>query len=89
MVLPAELGKLDAQVYACEWNPHALEALRRNLQQPPLVGGPPVATRCHVLPGDCRTTAPAGVADRVMLGLLPSSKGGWETAIRALKPQGG
>lgn len=33
--------------------------------------------------------APQGVADRVLLGLLPSSKGGWATALAALKPQGG
>ena len=30
-----------------------------------------------------------GVADRVSLGLLPSSEGGWEIALAALKPRGG
>lgn len=27
-----------------------------------------------------------GMADRVSLGLLPSSQGGWQTALEALKP---
>ncbi|GIM07394.1 hypothetical protein Vretimale_11539 [Volvox reticuliferus] len=101
-----------AKVYACEWNPHALEALRRNLQQPPLpaaaaalsaalsatgvaakaaaaAAAAPVSSRCEVLAGDCRLGAPVGVADRVLLGLLPSSRGGWEVAIRALRPDTG
>ncbi|KAG2492262.1 hypothetical protein HYH03_009502 [Edaphochlamys debaryana] len=84
------VGGVD-KVYACEWNPHALEALRRNLAQPGLGdrSGAPVGERCEVREGDCRTTAPQGVADRVLLGLLPSSRGGWEAAVRALKPEGG
>ncbi|EFJ46547.1 hypothetical protein VOLCADRAFT_121064, partial [Volvox carteri f. nagariensis] len=49
----------------------------------------PVSSRCEVLRGDCRLTAPGGVADRVLLGLLPSSRGGWEVAVRALKPDAG
>lgn len=28
-----------------------------------------------------------GIADRVSLGLLPSSQGGWGTALAALKPE--
>ena len=39
-------------VYACEWNPHAIEALRRNLE------ANSVADRCVVLEGDNRVTAP-------------------------------
>lgn len=39
-------------VYACEWNPHAIEALRRNLC------ANSVADRCIVLEGDNRVTAP-------------------------------
>ncbi len=38
--------------------------------------------------GDCRLVAPRGVADRVLLGLLPSSQGGWETAVAALGEKG-
>lgn len=39
-------------VYACEWNPHAIEALHHNLQ------ANFVADRCIVLEGDNRITAP-------------------------------
>lgn len=39
-------------VYACEWNPHAIEALKHNLQ------ANSVADRCIVLEGDNRITAP-------------------------------
>ncbi|XP_076923026.1 tRNA wybutosine-synthesizing protein 2/3/4-like isoform X1 [Bidens hawaiensis] len=78
------LVKANAKmVYACEWNPHAIEALRRNLE----ANG--VADRCVVLEGDNRVTAPKGVADRVNLGLLPSSEGSWATAVRALRSTGG
>ncbi|KAI3680535.1 hypothetical protein L6452_35307 [Arctium lappa] len=78
------LVKANAKmVYACEWNPHAIEALRRNLE------ANSVADRCVVLEGDNRVTAPKGVADRVNLGLLPSSEGSWETAVRALRSNGG
>ncbi|KVH89619.1 Kelch-type beta propeller [Cynara cardunculus var. scolymus] len=70
-------------VYACEWNPHAIEALRRNLE------ANSVADRCVVLEGDNRVMAPKGVADRVNLGLLPSSEGSWEIAVRALRSNGG
>lgn len=70
-------------VYACEWNPHAIGALRHNL----LVNG--VENHCVVLEGDNRLTSPKGVADRVCLGLLPSSEGSWGVAIGALRPEGG
>jgi len=72
-----------AKVFACEWNPHAVEALRVNLD----TNG--VAARCEVRQGDCRQVAPTGVADRVLLGLLPSSTCGWPTAVAALKSSGG
>ncbi|KAL9992660.1 putative transferase [Helianthus debilis subsp. tardiflorus] len=78
------LVKANAKmVYACEWNPHAIEALKRNLE----ANG--VADRCVVLEGDNRATAPKGVADRVNLGLLPSSEGSWITAVKALRSEGG
>lgn len=70
-------------VYACEWNPHAVEALRRNLE----VNS--VSDRCIVLEGDNRMTAPKGIANRVCLGLLPTSEGSWATAVRALRSEGG
>uniref|UniRef100_A0A0D9WZF5 tRNA wybutosine-synthesizing protein 2/3/4 n=1 Tax=Leersia perrieri TaxID=77586 RepID=A0A0D9WZF5_9ORYZ len=82
-VLPF-LVKANAKlVYACEWNPHALEALRRNVMDNH------VEDRCIILEGDNRMTAPKGIADRVCLGLLPSSECSWDTAVRALRVEGG
>ncbi|XP_071510394.1 tRNA wybutosine-synthesizing protein 2 homolog [Diadema antillarum] len=75
-------GKADF-VYACEWNPHAVTALSRNLK----LNG--VAARCQVLEGDNRKVCPRGVADRVNLGLIPSSEEGWPVACAALKPMSG
>ncbi|KAL0023672.1 hypothetical protein WJX77_012323 [Trebouxia sp. C0004] len=72
-----------ARVIACEWNPNAIEALHRNLKLNE------VADRCQVLEGDCTLTAPKKLADRVSLGLLPSSQGGWATALEALKADTG
>lgn len=66
-------------VYACEWNPDAVEALKINLA----FNG--VTSRCIVLEGDNQKTCPKGVADRVNLGLIPSSEGSWEVACAALK----
>eukprot|EP00884_Botryococcus_braunii_P015600 jgi/Botrbrau1/2723/Bobra.0164s0003.1 len=69
--------------YACEWNKHAVQALQKGLQE----NG--VADKCEIREGDCRLVAPQGVADRVLLGLLPSSEEGWPAALAALKPSGG
>ncbi|XVE87787.1 hypothetical protein DITRI_Ditri19aG0016100 [Diplodiscus trichospermus] len=82
-VLPFLVRAKAKMLYACEWNPHAIEALKRNLQ----VNS--VFDRCIILEGDNRLTAPKGVADRVCLGLLPSSEGSWLTAVRALRSEGG
>ncbi|XP_059317523.1 tRNA wybutosine-synthesizing protein 2/3/4-like isoform X1 [Lycium ferocissimum] len=82
-VLPFLVRAKAKFVYACEWNPHAVEALRRNLE------ANLVAERCVLLEGDNRITAPKGVADRVCLGLIPTSEGSWATAVRALRDEGG
>lgn len=39
-------------VYSCEWNPHAVEALHRNVR------ANSVADQCIILEGDNRITAP-------------------------------
>ncbi|KAJ4980614.1 hypothetical protein NE237_031451 [Protea cynaroides] len=82
-VLPFLFGARAKLVYACEWNPHAIEALRRNVEANSLTD------RCIILEGDNRAIAPKGVADRVCLGLLPTSEGSWHTAVRALRSEGG
>ncbi|XP_039140160.1 tRNA wybutosine-synthesizing protein 2/3/4 isoform X2 [Dioscorea cayenensis subsp. rotundata] len=78
-VLPFLVKAKAKLVYACEWNPHAINALRHNIDTNS------VADRCVILEGDNRITAPKGIADRVCLGLLPTSEGSWVTAVRSLK----
>ncbi|XP_009607250.1 tRNA wybutosine-synthesizing protein 2/3/4 [Nicotiana tomentosiformis] len=82
-VLPFLVRAKAKLMYACEWNPYAVEALRRNVE------ANLVADRCVLLEGDNRITAPKGVADRVCLGLIPTSEGSWVTAVRALREKGG
>jgi ribosomal protein L11 methylase PrmA len=93
--LPALIhGKAD-HVTACEWNPHALFALRYNLK----ANG--VVHKATVLEGDCRLSlrdlleslnnnpAQHKYFDRVSLGLLPSSEGGWDIAVACLNQVAG
>ena len=81
--LPALIHGKASQVYCCEWNIDAVEALRYNLFDNN------VHTRAIVMEGDCRRTILErglyNMFDRVSLGILPSSEGGWETAVRALR----
>nr|XP_020657785.1 tRNA wybutosine-synthesizing protein 2 homolog [Pogona vitticeps]XP_020657786.1 tRNA wybutosine-synthesizing protein 2 homolog [Pogona vitticeps] len=68
-----------AFVHACEWNPHAVEALQKNLH----LNG--VQDRCHVHIGDNKKLQLRDTADRVNLGLIPSSEEGWPVACRVLR----
>ncbi|NXW34926.1 TYW2 protein, partial [Phaetusa simplex] len=101
--LPYLVHAAAAFAHACEWNSHAVEALRRNLA----LNG--VQDRCRVHHGDNRQVSSADqprslqphtassspplsfqlelrdVADRVNLGLIPSSEEGWPVACRVLK----
>ncbi|XP_023653623.1 tRNA wybutosine-synthesizing protein 2 homolog [Paramormyrops kingsleyae] len=77
--LPYLVHSGAAHVHACEWNPHAVEALRRNLE----LNG--VSDRCTIHQGDNRQLDLRNVADRVNLGLIPSSEQGWPVACRLLK----
>ncbi|NWU25477.1 TYW2 protein, partial [Dyaphorophyia castanea] len=72
-----------AFVHACEWNSHAVEALRRAL----VLNG--VQDRCHIHAGDSRQLQLRDLADRVNLGLIPSSEEGWPVACRVLKKDTG
>ncbi|RUS86403.1 hypothetical protein EGW08_005853 [Elysia chlorotica] len=81
--LPYLVHAKAAHVHACEWNPHAAAALRQNLKD----NG--VSDRCSVHEGDCRQLDLPPVADRVNLGLIPSSEDGWPTAVRVLRHGGG
>lgn len=75
-------------LYACEWNPNSLLALKHNL----VVNGVS-ADRYTLIPGDNRLTSVThhlvDLADRVSLGLLPTSTEGWILAARAIKPSTG
>ncbi|KAM6253522.1 tRNA wybutosine-synthesizing protein 2 homolog [Porphyrio hochstetteri] len=81
--LPYLVHAAAAFVHACEWNSHAVEALRRNL----VLNG--VQDRCQVHYGDSRQLELRDVADRVNLGLIPSSEEGWPVACRVLKKSTG
>ncbi|XP_003256234.2 tRNA wybutosine-synthesizing protein 2 homolog [Nomascus leucogenys] len=72
-----------AFVHACEWNPHAVVALRNNLE----ING--VADRCQVHFGDNRKLKLSNIADRVILGLIPSSEEGWPIACQLLRQDAG
>jgi tRNA G37 N-methylase Trm5 len=81
--LPALVRGQAEYLYACEWNPNAVEALLFNLKDNQ------VDERATVYMGDCRVVAKennlVNMFDRVSLGLLPSSEGGWRTAVRAVR----
>ncbi|NXA16931.1 TYW2 protein, partial [Ibidorhyncha struthersii] len=101
--LPYLVHAAAAFAHACEWNSHAVEALRRNLA----LNG--VQDRCRVHHGDSRQVSSSDrpqslqphmaspssplsfqlelwdTADRVNLGLIPSSEEGWPVACRVLK----
>ncbi|XP_005008742.2 tRNA wybutosine-synthesizing protein 2 homolog [Cavia porcellus] len=72
-----------AFVHACEWNPHAVVALRKNLE----ING--VSDRCQIHFGDNRTLKLSNIADRVNLGLIPSSEEGWPIACQVLRQDAG
>ncbi|XP_069134103.1 tRNA wybutosine-synthesizing protein 2 homolog [Argopecten irradians] len=81
--LPYLVHAKAAHVHACEWNPDAVEALQKSLVLNR------VCDKCTVYQGDNRETCPKNIADRVNLGLIPSSEEGWPVACRALKSSGG
>ena len=74
-----------SHVHACELNPESVKALnwaaKRN----------EVSQSITIHEGDNQSTLPQlrGIADRVLLGLLPSSEAAWEPALLTLKDQGG
>ena len=87
LLVRARVGLL----HAAEWNPDAVACLRLALS---LAGGNGDAgSRAIVWPGDNARLAyepsVVGCADRVLLGLLPSSRRGWPIALAVLKKEGG
>ena len=83
--LPILVHSRASHVHCCEWNPEAIVALKWNLKKNR------VEDRCTVHEGDNRLTSDAlrGVADRVILGLLPTAEGSFESSIEILRESGG
>ncbi|ELW49094.1 tRNA wybutosine-synthesizing protein 2 homolog [Tupaia chinensis] len=81
--LPFLIHAGAAFVHACEWNPHAVAALRNNLEINR------VADRCQIHFGDNRKLKLSNIADRVNLGLIPSSEEGWPIACQVLRQDSG
>ena len=79
--LPLLVNAKVGHVHACEINPDSIEALRAGLKKNN------VEHRCTIHEGDNQITALnlKGVADRVLLGLLPSSEDAWSIATNCLK----
>lgn len=70
-------------VHACEWNPAAAEALKRNLVLNK------VQNKCSIYEGDNRLACPKNIGNRINLGLIPSSENYWTLALEALVEEGG
>ena len=80
------LVRCNAQhVYACEINPNSIQALQNGAKLNN------VEKRLTILEGDNLSTMQQvySLADRVHMGILPSSKKTWQSAIYCLKPSGG
>lgn len=82
-LLALRYGKFS-MIHACELNPWSVEGLRRGIQ------GNKLAGQIAVHLGNNESSVPNFVAsaNRVILGLIPSSKQGWPLAVRAMHPRG-
>ncbi len=83
--LPLLVHGKAAHVHACELNPESIKALEWAAQKNE------VSQSISIHEGDNQTTLPElrGIADRVLLGLLPSSEATWKLAVLTLKEEGG
>jgi len=78
--LPAILLGKAKHVYAIDWNSNAIEALKKNVELNRIP-----RDKITIQEGDSRKLAPTEKVDRVVLGLLPSSEGGWYAAVKSLR----
>ena len=83
--LPMLVRSNAKHVYACELNPDSINALTKGADLNA------VRDRLTIMEGDNQITLKnlCGIADRVHLGILPSSKNTWHLAIDCLKQSGG
>lgn len=95
--LPALIHGKAKHVTTCEWNVNALFALRHNIKSNGIE-----EDRVTILEGDCRVSLKRLLLeeasdedtaitqfDRISLGLLPSSEGGWAISIACLNQSAG
>tara|TARA_B100000579_G_scaffold176198_1_gene143555 strand:+ start:26 stop:925 length:900 start_codon:yes stop_codon:yes gene_type:complete len=83
--LPILVKNNIKHVYSCEWNINAIKALKFNLDNNN------VKIKCTILEGDNRVTTNGleNIADRVLLGLLPTAEESYNVALKCLKEEGG
>ena len=83
--LPLLVHGKATHVHACELNPESVKALNWAAERNE------VSQSITIHEGDNQSTLPRlrGIADRVLLGLLPSSEAAWKPALLTLKDQGG
>ena len=83
--LPMLVRSNAKHVYACEMNPNSIMALRHGAELNQ------VLDRLTIVEGDNQETLQSltGIADRLHLGILPSSQSTWKLAINCLKTTGG
>jgi tRNA wybutosine-synthesizing protein 2 len=81
--IPIAVHSKPFKVYAIEINPEAYKYLVTNISLNKVVNV------VEPILGDCREVAPAGVADRVIMGLVTGTENYLDTALNSLKKSGG
>ena len=83
--LPMLVRSNAKHVYACELNPNSIDALTKGAELNA------VSDKLTIIEGDNQITLKSlsRMADRVHLGILPSSENTWQLAIDCLKQSGG
>lgn len=82
--LPLLVHAKAKHLYACEWNPDAVDALKKNLALNKVD-----PSRYNVIEGDNRSNRPTDIAQRVILGILPSCSNYMRTAFECIDKKTG
>lgn len=77
--LPLLVHSKAKHLYACEWNPDAIDAFKKNL-----ILNDISPSRCTIIEGDNRSNRPTDVAQRVIMGILPSCLDWMSTAFECI-----
>ena len=83
--LPMLVRSNAKHIYACELNPNSINALTKGAELNA------VSNKLTILEGDNQITLQSlsNIADRIHLGILPSSENTWQLAVDCLKQSGG